>query len=233
MKVIAIDPGTTNLGWCYVVDDEVVTASVDKIWSQQTPVHMTLIPNTVNWYRPLRELFKEADLVLIELQYMSRGHYGLFHPMIVMETIIACCELDFPGKIKTIQSSAVKNHFQIRGTYEERKKEVVRKAGLNHLDGRVHDIADCLLMIDYEKAKQRKVEDAAQEAWERDKARKRIQFKIESRDRSPERYAGVRKCLTCSSIAHKTYVKRGKGFICGNCYGKEWRKEKKRLSNRL
>ena len=232
-KILAIDPGTLNLGWAYTENGQVHEAGVDKVWVKTSPIHMTLVPAVVRWYRERREYFSKSDLVLIELQYMNKGSYGVFAPMIVMEVIISCCELEFPGKIKTVQSSAIKQHFKISGSYEERKKEVVRVAGLDHLDGRVHDIADCLLMVDYERNKRRTTDHLLQLAWEKDKARTRLKLKINNRDASPVHERTHRKCLTCSTSAHRTYVKRGTGYICGDCYGKEWRKERKRLSKRL
>lgn len=146
---LAIDPGTSNLGWVLQDDGGILDAGVDSIWQSQKPVHLTLSRATIQWYRARRALFEQADRVLIEQQYYTKAFMGVFPPLIVMEVLFALCEFEFPGKAVLLSSAAVKGHFEIKGTYDQRKKQVVEKAGLQHLQGRVHDIADCVLLCQY------------------------------------------------------------------------------------
>lgn len=152
-RVLAIDPGTTNLGWAYVVGTDIEAAGVDTVWLKQPHIHATLTKAVVDWFEQHRSHFEQADRILIEQQYLAKGSSSVFPPMIVMEVLLTIGTLLWPGKTRLVHAGSLKNHYQIRGTYDERKAQVVRLAGLDHLRGRVHDIADCLLMVEYDKTR--------------------------------------------------------------------------------
>ena len=151
MWVLAIDPGTSNLGWVLMNGSDIVSAGVDHVWTHTSPIHATLVPAVVAWYQRNRPNFLMADRILIEQQYQAKGTIGSFPPLVVMEVLMACVELELPGKLRLIHAGSLKTNYKIVGTYEQRKAQVVQLAGLGHLNGRVHDIADCVLMIDYDK----------------------------------------------------------------------------------
>jgi hypothetical protein len=160
-RVLAIDPGTTNLGWAYVVGTDIEAAGVDTVWLKQPHIHDTLTKAVVEWFERHRTYFEQADRILIEQQYLAKGSSAIFAPMIVMEVLLTVGTLLWPGKTRLVHAGSLKNHYQIRGTYDERKAQVVRLAGLDHLRGRVHDIADCLLMVEFDKGRDEHTADLA------------------------------------------------------------------------
>jgi hypothetical protein len=136
-----------------MVGTDIEAAGVDTVWLKQPHIHATLTKAVVEWFEQHRSYFESADRILIEQQYLAKGSNAVFPPMIVMEVLLSVGTLLWPGKTRLVHAGSLKNHFQIRGTYDERKAQVVRLAGLDHLRGRVHDIADCLLMIEYDKTR--------------------------------------------------------------------------------
>lgn len=223
MKVLGIDPGTSNLGWAFTENSEILEAGCDCIWIQTkgTPIHASLVEAVVRWYREHREFFEQADQIVMELQYVAQGTRGCFPPLIVMEAILTLTTLEWPGKMRLVQAAALKKHFGIRGTYEERKREVQRIAGLDHLGGRIHDIADAVLLVEYNKTKEQRTQEAILKAELREEKRARI------RARQAEKQLPHRTCQKCLDVSSERYIKRGTGHICGSCYGKEYRRGKK------
>lgn len=151
-KYLSIDPGTSNLGWAFGTADSIDEAGVDNIWMQKATggKRESIRHATIAWYRDHHRYFEDADKVLVELQYTSTKTLGVFPPMVVMDTILALVEFEFPGKGTHISARAVKQRFKITGDYASRKAQVVEFVGLGGLPGRMHDIADCILMMQYE-----------------------------------------------------------------------------------
>lgn len=154
-KYLSIDPGTSNLGWAFGTTEHIDEAGVDHIWTRTKTegVRESIRLATVAWYKSHHYYFEAADRVLVELQYTSGKTLGVFPPMVVMDTLLACCDLEFPGKATHISARAVKQRFQIVGDYNARKAQVVDRVGLASFPGRMHDIADCILMMEYDSAK--------------------------------------------------------------------------------
>lgn len=182
-KYLAIDPGTSNLGWVFGTVGEIEEASVDHIWTRapKAPIREGLRQATITWFKAHRSWFEEADKVLVELQYTSSKTLGVFPPMVVMDTILTLCDFHFPGKARSVSASAVKKTFKISGDYDERKAQVVERAGLGHLVGRMHDIADCVVMMQYDHAQNAKAETALALAQAKEARRAKL------REASPKR----------------------------------------------
>jgi hypothetical protein len=226
-RTLAIDPGTTNLGWVVMQGTDIVDAGLDMIWKYQSPIHLSLIRAVIGWYRDHSHIVADCPRIIIEHQYQGKGTTGTFPPLIVMQTLVSLLEFERPGVVELVHPFAVKNHFKIRGTYDDRKRQVVELAGLAHLEGRVHDIADCVLMIEYARSKDEKLAISLLRSTERDRKRKAI--RDAARDPSPKRSHSPppKSCCKCSTLSAKLYVRRGRGHICGNCYGKEYRSKKR------
>lgn len=226
-KVLAIDPGTTNLGWALMQGEEILDCGLDIVWRDQPDVFQSLAKSTVAWYREKEHIFAEADVILIEQQYQGKSLMQVFKPYIVMSTLFAVVELSFPGKIKTISPSAVKAYFNVKGTYDERKSQVVKLAGLGGMDGRMHDIADCVLMVHYHKARSMAAAEHAKIQAAREAKRAAVRAKllekvpIKSRDKSPER--STLQCKVCEEVVTKLC----KG-ACKPCYQRAYREKHKR-----
>lgn len=225
-KVLAIDPGTTNLGWALMTGEEILDCGLDTVWREQPDVFQSLAKSTVAWFKEKEYIFAEADVVLIEQQYQGKSFLQVFKPYIVMSTLYACCELTFPGKIKTISPSAVKAYFNVKGTYEERKGQVVKLAGLGNMNGRMHDIGDCVLMVQYHRARNAAQAEHAKVQAAREAKRAAVRAKllekvpIQTRDKSPERPL---RCNVCEELATKLC----KG-ACKPCYQRAYREKHKR-----
>lgn len=225
-KVLAIDPGTSNLGWALMTGEEIIDCGLDTIWRDQPDVFQSLAIATVSWFTEKEHIFAEADVVLIEQQYQGKSMLQVFKPYIVMTTLFACCELRFPGKIKTISPSAVKAFFGVKGGYEERKAQVVKLAGLGNIEGRMHDIADCVLMVQYYRARNAAKAEHAKLQAAREAKRAEVRAKllekvpIKSRDKSPQRSL---QCTVCQELVTKLC----KG-ACKRCYQRAYREKHKR-----
>lgn len=190
MIVVAIDPGTKNLGWCMMEGVEAMTiedAGVDEIYNSQTPIMPHLTRGALEWFQNHQSMFIRADRILIEQQFTGPGK-GLFTPLLVMQTLYAICLYHFPDKVQLISPSAVKKTFHIVGSYEQRKAQVVRMAGLQNLSGRVHDMADCVLMIEYDRQRNGRLllEKERRELIEEKRRRIRQSIPVQ-RDQSPIR----------------------------------------------
>lgn len=229
---LAIDPGTTNLGWV-LYDNDILDCGLDTIWLNQKPARQSLTKAVVLWYREHSHLFADADEVLIEQQYSPLNVMGVFPPLIVMEVLYALCEFEYPGKATLISAAAVKKHYEITGSYEDRKAQVVRIAGLHHLQGRVHDIADCVLLCWYrdfqKKAASEKLAAASAKAQLR--AKLRAQHTIHQvRDASPIRpppSPQVMACRLCGSTENLIGRRKRNEILCKPCYQREYRRQRK------
>lgn len=231
---LAIDPGTTNLGWVLYGDDEIVDCGLDTIWLNQKPARQSLTNAVVGWYRDHSHLFSEADEVLIEQQYSPAHVMGIFPPLIVMEVLFALSQFEYPGKATLISAAAVKKHYEITGSYEDRKTQVVRLAGLNHLQGRVHDIADCVLLCWYRDFQKKAASEkaAAQNAKAQLRAKLRAQHTAHSvRDLSPVRAAPaspqVMACKLCGAVDNLIGRRKRNEILCKPCYQREYRRQRK------
>ena len=151
LKVLSIDPGTTNLGWVWMEDYKVLKAGNDFLWRQTDRKHRIRVPlvqATAAWVRSNIDMVEEADKILIESQFHKRGAMATFHPMIVMDSMFGACEVLFPGKTDLCHPQAVKTRFNIRGTYEERKAEVSRRFSEflpTEVRNRNHDACDAMI----------------------------------------------------------------------------------------
>jgi hypothetical protein len=154
-KYLSIDPGTSNLGWAFGTTAHIDEAGVDAIWvrGKSEGIREGVRQATVAWYKTHHHYFEAADRVLVELQFTSSKTLGIFPPMVVMDTILSCCDLEFPGKATHVSARAVKQRFGISGDYADRKSQVVERVGLKSFPGRMHDIADCILMMEYDAAR--------------------------------------------------------------------------------
>ena len=237
VKHLAIDPGTEHLGWVMMEDGEVLDGQVACIWRDQKNVFESLTKAAIQCFREHYSLFEEADFVLIEHQFQGKGMMQVFRPYIVMAAIYSACEMAFPGKIETVSPSALKTWFGVSGNYEERKKQVVQLAGLSRFSGRMHDIADCVLMVQYkldrtvvqEQQRQAQAAREAKRAAVRAKLLEKIPIKPKeaaaaARDASPARKAPAGKVC---SICEKTTEKLCRG-ACIKCYQRAYRAQNKR-----
>lgn len=231
---LAIDPGTTNLGWVLYSGNEIVDCGLDTIWLNQKPARQSLTNAVVQWYREHSHLFSEADEVLIEQQYSPAHVMGIFPPLIVMEVLFALSQFEYPGKAVLISAAAVKKHYEITGNYEDRKSQVVRLAGLHHLQGRVHDIADCVLLCWYRDFQKTAAAEklAAQNAKAQLRAKLRAQHTTHQiRDASPIRAAPpspqVMACRLCGATENLIGRRKKNEILCKPCYQREYRRQRK------
>lgn len=223
-KILAIDPGTTNLGWALVQGTEILDCGVEVIWKDQKNVFESLTKSVVAWYRDNVGIFHDADVILIEHQYQGKGLMQVFKPYLVMCALYTCCEMDFPGKVETVSPSAVKAFFNVSGTYEQRKQQVVTLAGFQHLEGRTHDMADCVLMAQYKqardvvKAEQHKVRMLREQ--KRAAVRARLAERVDIQTRKVVTTPG--QCPLCQTEVRKLC----KG-VCSKCYQRAYRAKNK------
>ena len=229
MRVLAIDPGTTNLGWAYIENEEIIDCGLDTIWVDQPNVTVSLTKATIDWMREHETMFAEADQILIEHQFQGKSMLQVFKPYTVMSSLFAATEYMWPNKVQLVSPSAVKAYFGIGGTYEERKAQVVKLAGLGNMAGRMHDIGDCILMVQYVQAKnlaneERKKQLAAREA-KRAAVRAKLLEKvpIKSRDKSPTRAKLSVQCKVCEELVPK--LTKG---ACRKCYQRAYREKNKK-----
>lgn len=204
--------------------DEILEAGVDHVWTYETPVHPSLNIAFIAWFRAHQEQLKSADIILIEHQYTTKGAVAAFLPLLVMEILSALVLYEYPGKLDYVHPSALKKHYEIRGTYSERKAQVVRLAGLQHLAGRVHDIADCVLMADFWGKQKNPLALAQKQTTKQTELRKRLQAKAEPRDQSPKRTNTSRECAKCKVAVSLRWYKHGNAYQCTACYYRDWQR---------
>jgi hypothetical protein len=248
MKVFAIDPGTANLGWVFMEDGDILDAGVDHVWTYETPIHPSINEAMVGWFRAKLEQLRSADRILIEHQYTTKGAVSAFLPLLVMEILCTLVMYEYPGKLVLVHPAGLKKFYEIRGTYAERKNQVVRLAGLSHLAGRVHDIADCVLMVDYWLKQNASPEVARKQAQKQQKLRAKLMAQhspksedsentpsesphlspeLRIRDESPPRRPVDRSCAKCKTSHSSRWYKMGLLYQCTSCYYRQWQRERR------
>lgn len=151
-RIISIDPGLRNLGWVMMQDRQVLRYGNDALNYGAKPNNANINSAVVEWMRMRQDLFTSCDVVLIELQFMNTNstyNRGTFWPLTVMHKIAAVAEWIKPNSVHLVHAGSVKKHFNITGTYNERKAEVVNRFG-QHLpdrtaDDRWHDACDAMI----------------------------------------------------------------------------------------
>lgn len=229
MRFLAIDPGTTNLGWVFMEGEEILDCGLDTIWRDQPNVTVSLTKAAVEWLREHETMFAEAEQVFIEHQFQGKSMLQVFKPYTVMSALFAAAEYLWPNKVQLVSPSAVKAFFGIGGTYEERKAQVVKLAGLGNLEGRMHDIGDCILMIQYMQARNLANEERKKQLQAREAKRAAVRAKllekvpIKSREKSPTRANLSKQCKVCEEL----FPKLTKG-ACRKCYQRAYREKNKK-----
>jgi len=223
-KILALDPGTTNLGWALVQGAEVLDCGVENIWKDQKNVFESLTKCVVSWFKDNLHIFREADVILIEHQYQGKGLMQVFKPYLVMSALYTCCEMEFPGKVETVSPSAVKAFFNVSGTYEQRKQQVVQLAGFQHMEGRTHDMADCVLMAQYKQARDVVKAEQHKVRMLREQKRAAVRSKLAERVSIQTRKVatGPGRCPVCNAEVRKLC----KG-VCPKCYQRAYRAKNK------
>lgn len=166
MKILSIDPGLVCMAWTMnkverIPDTEryniqvVDWGFVDLTGGVGRKITQTALTiNTVRWTLAHWQLFNDAEVILIEQQYLQPGK-GVFMPYIVQQALyVQCIHYRDPDLVRLINPGAVRQKFKFSGGgHAANKREAVQR--FSHLipecvgQQRTHDIIDCVLMVKY------------------------------------------------------------------------------------
>jgi Holliday junction resolvasome RuvABC endonuclease subunit len=148
MRVVSIDPGLRNFGYAIVQDDNLVAFDSICIWDLVPKKKQTDYPYIARVLVENTDIFRNADVILIERQMQSR-----------MKMIACALRCFFWDKSRMVAPISVRKHFKIStGVYKNNKKASVAlvpkffdekqmKRFMAHK--KKDDIADAVLMAMY------------------------------------------------------------------------------------
>ncbi len=148
MRVVSIDPGLRNFGYAIVQDDKLIDFDSICIWDLVPKKKRTDYPYIARVLVENTDIFRGADMVLIERQMQSR-----------MKMIACALRCFFWDKSRMVAPLSVRKHFKIStGVYKENKKASIKlvpkffnKTQLDKFMShkKKDDIADAVLMALY------------------------------------------------------------------------------------
>ncbi len=148
MKVVSIDPGTVNLGYAVWIDGSFTDFGSYNILEMVKKKHRTDYSYVVKTFMEKTQLFKDADVILVEHQMQAR-----------MKMIACSIRCFFWGKCKMISPLAVRKHFKIsNGDYKKNKSDskqfvhrlLTKEQSEEIVKSKKHDdIADALIQLKY------------------------------------------------------------------------------------
>ena len=116
MKVVSIDPGTKNLGFAVWEDGKFTGFGSYNILEMVKKKHRTDYSYVVKAFVEKTQLFKDADVILVEHQMQAR-----------MKMIACSIRCFFWGKCKMVSPLAVRKHFKISNGLNKRNKSDSKK----------------------------------------------------------------------------------------------------------
>jgi RNase H-fold protein (predicted Holliday junction resolvase) len=148
MKVVSIDPGTKNLGFAVWEDGKFTEFGSYNILEMVQKKHRTDYSYVVKAFVEKTQLFKNADVVLVEHQMQAR-----------MKMIACSIRCFFWEKSKMISPLAVRKHFKIsNGVYKKNKSDskifvhrlLTKQQSEEIVKSKKHDdIADALIQLQF------------------------------------------------------------------------------------
>jgi Holliday junction resolvasome RuvABC endonuclease subunit len=151
MKVLAIDPGMRNLAFVFTDGGLVCTARRVDIF-EGLPINKDTCFNHINvWCAANANLFHEADVVVIEKQFMD-GKVVLSSCLLVVQTVL---QMWAGEKCLLVHAMTVKKYYGTnRGSHPLNKRASIEMAkalwpGLCEIKEKVDDIADAFLLAHF------------------------------------------------------------------------------------
>jgi len=148
MRVVSIDPGLRNFGYAIVQDDNLIAFDSICIWDLVPKKKRTDYPYIARVLVENTDIFKNADVILIERQMQAR-----------MKMIACALRCFFWDRSRMVAPLSVRKYFKIStGVYKDNKKasialvpkffdEQQMKRFMTHK--KKDDIADAVLMAMY------------------------------------------------------------------------------------
>jgi Holliday junction resolvasome RuvABC endonuclease subunit len=148
MRVVSIDPGLRNFGYAIVQDDKLIAFDSICIWDLVPKKKRTDYPYIARVLVENTDIFKNADVILIERQMQAR-----------MKMIACALRCFFWDMSRMVAPLSVRKYFKIStGVYKDNKKasialvpkfldEQQMKRFMTHK--KKDDIADAVLMAMY------------------------------------------------------------------------------------
>jgi Holliday junction resolvasome RuvABC endonuclease subunit len=151
MKVLAIDPGMRNLAFVFTDGGLVCTARRVDIFDG-LPINKDTCFHHINvWCAANANLFHEADVVVIEKQFMD-GKVVLSSCLLIVQTVLQMWARE---KCLLVHAMTVKKYYGTnRGSHPLNKRASVEMAkslwpGLCEIKEKVDDIADAYLLAHF------------------------------------------------------------------------------------
>ena len=151
MKVLSIDPGMRNLAYVFTDGGLVCTARRVDIFDG-LPINKDTCFNHINvWCAANANLFHEADVVVIEKQFMD-GKVVLSSCLLIVQTVL---QMWAGEKCLLVHAMTVKKYYGTnRGSRPLNKRASVEMAkslwpGLCEIKEKVDDIADAFLLAHF------------------------------------------------------------------------------------
>jgi Holliday junction resolvasome RuvABC endonuclease subunit len=151
MKVLAIDPGMRNMAFVFMDGGLVCTASRVDIFCGLPINKETCFAHINTWCAQNANLFKEADVVVIERQFMD-GKVVLSSCLLVVQTVL---QMWAGEKCLLVHAMTVKKCYNTnRGSHPLNKRASIEMAkalwpGLCEIKEKVDDIADAFLLAHF------------------------------------------------------------------------------------
>jgi Holliday junction resolvasome RuvABC endonuclease subunit len=151
MKVLSIDPGMRNLAFVFMDEGLVATASRVDIFGG-LPINKDTCFGHINaWCAANNNLFKQADLIVIEKQFVD-GKVVLSSCLLVVQTVL---QMWAGEKCLLVHAMTVKKYYGTnRGSHPLNKRASIEMAkslwpGLCEIKEKVDDIADAFLLAHF------------------------------------------------------------------------------------
>jgi Holliday junction resolvasome RuvABC endonuclease subunit len=151
MKVLSIDPGMRNLAFVFMDEGLVATAQRVDIFGG-LPINKDTCYGHINaWCAANNNLFKQADLIVIEKQFVD-GKVVLSSCLLVVQTVL---QMWAGEKCLLVHAMTVKKYYGTnRGSHPLNKRASIEMAkalwpGLVEIKEKVDDIADAFLLAHF------------------------------------------------------------------------------------
>jgi Holliday junction resolvasome RuvABC endonuclease subunit len=151
MKVLSFDPGMRNLAFVFMDAGLVCTASRVDIF-EGLPINKDTCFGHINaWCAANANLFKQADVVIIEKQFVD-GKVVLSSCLLIVQTVL---QMWAGERGLLVHAMTVKKYYKTnRGSHPLNKRASVEMAkslwpGLSEIKDKVDDIADAFLLAHF------------------------------------------------------------------------------------
>mgnify|MGYP001482536970 CR=1 FL=1 len=126
MKILAIDPGSRNMAWVMTDGGAVTHAGRTDIFEGKPIESSKVFVRTMQFVADMMELIREADVVIVEQQFVDKKRQ-LSTTLITIQTTIQTAA--FP-KVRLISPMSVKRYFNMecQNNHQRNKQLSVLKA---------------------------------------------------------------------------------------------------------